>query len=594
MATLFKEVSYNLQALIQNIDLGIIGLPDIQRPFVWKDTKVRDLFDSMYKGYPVGYLLFWANGHEDSHKTIGADKKQKTPSILIVDGQQRLTSLYAVIKGVDVIRNNYRKEKIIISFKPLEEKFEIPDAATLKSPEYIHNISQLWNPNLDMFDFVGNFINKLRETREITPEDKNKIQNAITRLKSLEAYPFSSLELNAAIDEEQVADVFVRINSEGKKLNMADFILTLMSVFWDEGRKDLEDFCGLARIPAKDSPSPFNYIIEPEPDQMLRASVGLGFRRARLQYVYSILRGKDLDTGKFSPDRRDAQFEKLKLSQKHVLDIQNWHEFLKAMKQAGYAKSDFISSKLAVIYAYTLFLIGRVDFKVDLFELRNLIARWFYMISLTGRYTSSPETQMEMDLAKIRNISTADEFVKTINDIIDNTLTNDFWSINLPDDLAKSAAISKSLFAYYAALKVIGAKGLFSNMLVGDLLQEGMRSKKSPLEKHHLFPKKYLNKIGIDDQTQTNQIANYALVEWGDNIKISDTAPAEYLPTYKARFTNEQYTQMCYWHALPENWETLEYNHFLVQRRKLMAAIIKDAFRILANKTQVKALEIEQ
>jgi hypothetical protein len=543
----------------------------------------------MYKGYPVGYLLFWANGHEDAHKTIGADKKQKSPSVLIVDGQQRLTSLYAVIKGMNIIRNNYKKEQIVISFKPLEEKFEIPDAAKLRDPEYVHNISKLWDPNLDMFDFVNDFINKLRETREITPGDKKKIQNAITRLKSLESYPFSSLELNAAIDEEQVADVFVRINSEGKKLNMADFILTLMSVFWDEGRKNLENFCAMARVPAKNISSPFNYIIEPEPDQMLRAAVGLGFRRARLQYVYSILRGKDLETGKFSSERRDAQFETLKSAQKQVLNIQNWHEFLKALKLAGYTKSDYISSKLAVIYAYTLFLIGHVHFKVNPFDLRNLIARWFFMITLTGRYTSSPETQMEMDLAKIRNLSDASDFINTINEIITTTLTNDFWNINLPGDLAKSSSFSKSLFAYYAALKIINAKGLFSKMLVGDLLQEGMRSKKSPLEKHHLFPRKYLNRIGITEQTQTNQIANYALVEWGDNIKISDTAPADYLPAYKARFSDEQYREMCYWHALPENWEVLEYACFLEKRRKLMAKVIKDAFETLSVQNLVES-----
>lgn len=586
MATLFKEVSYNLQTLIQNIDMGIIGLPDIQRQFVWKDTKVRDLFDSMYKGYPVGYLLFWANGLEDSHKTIGADKKQKTPSILIVDGQQRLTSLYAVIKGVDIIRNNYKKEKIVISFKPLDERFEIPDAASQKSPEYLQNISDLWNPDLDMFDYVNRFIEKLRETREINSEDKIKIQNSITRLKSLEAYPFSSLELNAAIEEEQVADVFVRINSEGKKLNMADFILTLMSVFWDEGRKNLEEFCRLARIPAKDAPSPFNYIIEPEPDQMLRVAVGLGFRRARLKYVYSILRGKDLETEKFSIERRDEQFKILKKSQAQVLDILNWHEFLKALKLAGYVKTDYISSKLSVIYAYTLFLIGRVDFNVDLYELKNLIARWFYMITLTGRYTGSAETQMEMDLAKIRNISTAKEFIDTINEIIGTTLTNDFWNINLPGDLSKSSSYSKSLFAYYAALKILGAKGLFSKSLVGDLLQEGMRSNKSALEKHHIFPKEYLKKMGTTEQTEINQIANYALVEWDDNIKISDTAPAEYLPKYKARFTEDEYKQMCYWHALSENWENLTYPDFLVKRRILMANIIKDAFLSLAKKEE--------
>ncbi|MEZ7500805.1 DUF262 domain-containing protein [Flavobacterium sp. Arc3] len=144
MATLFKEVNYNLQTLIQQIDMGVIGLPDIQRPFVWKDTKVRELFDSMYKGYPVGYFLFWANAFQEGTKNIGTVAKQKASSLLIVDGQQRLTSLFAVLKGVQVIRENYSKEQIVISFKPLEDKFEVPDAATRKSPEYLQNVSVLW------------------------------------------------------------------------------------------------------------------------------------------------------------------------------------------------------------------------------------------------------------------------------------------------------------------------------------------------------------------------------------------------------------------------------------------------------------------
>ena len=97
--TLFKEVSYSLSKLIADIDIGEIGLPEIQRPFVWTNKKIRDLFDSMYKGFPVGYLLFWSNGVGDDHRQIGTGKKQRVPRLLIVDGQQRLTSLYAVLKG---------------------------------------------------------------------------------------------------------------------------------------------------------------------------------------------------------------------------------------------------------------------------------------------------------------------------------------------------------------------------------------------------------------------------------------------------------------------------------------------------------------
>ncbi len=578
MATLFKEVSYNLATLIQQIDMGIIGLPDIQRPFVWPDTKVRDLFDSMYKGYPVGYFLFWANANVEHTKGIGTSAKQKHPNLLIVDGQQRLTSLYAVIKAQEIIRENYTKATIVIAFNPMEAKFEIPDASIRKNPRYFQNISQIWQPNINIIKVINEFLQNLKKSVELTDEEEENIQNAFMQLKNLESYPFSALELSTNITEEQVADVFVRINSQGKTLNQADFILTLMSVFWEEGRKDLEEFCRLCRLPSKDSASPFNYLIDPNPDQMLRVSVGLAFRRARLQYVYSILRGKDLETGNFSTERRDNQFELLKLAQVKSLNIQNWHEFIKAVKQAGFARQDYISSKNNLLYAYIFFLIGREDFKMDLYELKKLIGKWFFMSSITGRYTGSPETVMEMDLARLRGLSTADEFQKVLDDIIVSQLTNDFWDITLPMDLSTSSSTSPSLYAYYAALYVLGANGLFSKLKVLDLLQEGLRSKKSALERHHLFPKAWLQRNGVTEQRETNQIANFALVEWSDNISISDTAPVDYLPEYLNRLSVEEKQKMYYWHALSENWEQMKFDDFLVERRKRIAQVVKDAY----------------
>lgn len=578
MATLFKEVSYNLATLIQQIDIGIIGLPDIQRPFVWPDTKVRDLFDSMYKGYPVGYFLFWANANVEHTKGIGTSIKQKHPNLLIVDGQQRLTSLYAVIKAQEIIRENYTKATIVIAFNPLEAKFEIPDASIRKNPRYFQNISQIWQPNINIIKLINEFLQNLKKTVELTDNEEENIQNAFMQLKNLESYPFSALELSTNITEEQVADVFVRINSQGKTLNQADFILTLMSVFWEEGRKELEEFCRLCRLPSKDAASPFNYLIDPDPDQMLRTSVGLAFRRARLQYVYSILRGKDLDTGIFSADRRDNQFELLKVAQTKSLNIVNWHEFIKAVKQAGFARQDYISSKNNLLFAYIFFLIGREDFKMDLYALKKLIGKWFFMSSITGRYTGSQETAMEIDLARLRGLTTADEFQNVLNDIIASQLTPEFWDITLPMDLSTSSSTSPSLYAYYAALYVLGANGLFSKLKVSDLLQEGLRSKKSALERHHLFPKAWLHKIGVTEQRETNQIANFALVEWSDNISISDKSPTDYLPAYLSRLSEDEKNKMYYWHALPENWEQMKYEDFLVERRKRIAQVVKDAY----------------
>jgi uncharacterized protein with ParB-like and HNH nuclease domain len=143
---LFKKVDYSLKKLIEDIHMGEIGLGDIQRPFVWPRSKVRDLFDSMYRGFPIGYLLLWENGYSGEHRTIGATQKQKVPRLLIVDGQQRLTSLYAVTKAIPIITKELRSEMIRIAFNPLQEKFEVANPATEKDPEWINDISLLWKP----------------------------------------------------------------------------------------------------------------------------------------------------------------------------------------------------------------------------------------------------------------------------------------------------------------------------------------------------------------------------------------------------------------------------------------------------------------
>jgi hypothetical protein len=578
MTTLFKEVNYSLNKLIADIEMGEIGLPEIQRPFVWPNTKVRDLFDSMYKGFPVGYLLFWANGVGNGHRQIGTNAKQKVPRLLIVDGQQRLTSLFAVLKRLPVVRSDYTKNQIQIAFRPKDQKFEVADAAIMRDPEYISNISDLWAGDLSRNRFVRQFITRLDEYRPLSEDEEDHLIEAIDRLYDLQNYPFTALELSSTVDEEQVADVFVRINSQGVTLNQADFILTLMSVFWDQGRADLEKFCREARQPVTNQASPFNYFIRPDPDQLLRVNVGLGFRRARLRHVYSILRGKDLETETFSEEQRETQFAVLQEAQGYVLHLQNWHEFLKCLMRAGYRSEKMITSQTALLYSYVFFLIGKKDFHVDHYTLRDLVARWFFMVSMTGRYTGSPETVMEQDLARLRGLSTADEFVQTLDRVIEAALTEDFWNITLPENLATSSARSPSLFAYYAALNLLDARVLFSQMKVNELMDPAIRSRKASIERHHLFPKAYLQKIGYDSTRDRNQIANYALVEWSDNIEIKDTPPSAYYLDYAARFSPDELRRMLYWHALAENWAEMDYEMFLEDRRKRIAQVIKDGF----------------
>jgi len=579
--TVFTKVDYDLDTLINYIGVGDIGLPHIQRPFVWKNAKVRDLFDSMYKGYPVGYLLFWQNGLTADERAIGTNTKQKPPKLVIVDGQQRLTSLYAVVKGISVFRENYESEKICIAFNPLEEKFEVADAAIQRDTAYIPDISILWNKDTDLFEFVDEYLLKLRTSRDFSNEEEKKIKKAVIKLKNLLSFPFTTLELSADISEENVSDVFIRINSKGTPLNQSDFILTLMSVFWDEGRMELERFCRASKKTLKNKPSPFNYFIEPDPAQLLRVIVGVAFKRARFHYVYLILRGKDLETEKFSNELRTKQFEILKKAQERVLNLQYWQDFMNCIRKAGFRSGKMISSQNNLLFSYVLYLIGRTEYQIDEFRLRHVIARWFFMSSLTGRFTGSPETAMEFDLARFRTLEDGDQYLKILERECDIMLTNDFWSLSLPNSLATSSPRSPSLFAYYAALVLLDARVLFSRLKVSDLLDPSIHANRSLTERHHLFPKDYLKTINIISTRETNQIANYALVEWGDNTKISNQSPVDYLPELKDRFGKDELSQMYYWHALPESWECLNYQEFLEKRRDLMAKVIKEGYQTL-------------
>ncbi len=589
--TIFKKVDYNLKGLVSNIALGQIGLPDIQRPFVWRNVKVRDLFDSIYRGYPVGYLLFWETSPESlraaNPRGIGTDEKQLPPQLMVVDGQQRLTSLYSVMAGIPVVRANYEEERIRIAFNPMEEKFEVTSAAIERDRVYIPDISRVWSEDTDIFELVDDYLAELESVRHVSDDERRGIRKSIRNLSNLGSFPLTALQLAADTSEEAVAEVFVRINSQGKTLNQADFILTLMSVFWDEGRTELEKFCRDSLTPSRKGPSPFNHFIEPSPDQLLRVCVGLAFKRARLQHVYSILRGKNLETEQFSEQHRIEQFDVLKRAQKQALSLQHWHDFMKCIREAGFRSSRMIRSQNNLLFCYILYLIGRTEHRVEEFTLRRVIAQWFFMSVVTRRYSGSPESAMESDLAILRGVTEADDFVARLQRICSITLTDDFWKVTLPNELANSSTASPSLSVYEAAQVLLNVPALFSNSRIGDLLDPAIQANKSAVERHHLYPRGYLATLNITAARDRNQIANLAYMEWLDNTKASDQAPVEYLPALKERFSEAELSKMYRYHALPQDWEQIEYQNFLERRRELMAEVIHKGYRKLTERETV-------
>ena len=573
---LFSTKQYSLQKILLELEDGELGLPDLQRPFKWKSVKVRDLFDSMYNGFPVGTLLLWKNSEETKTRQIGTNKKQNKIETTILDGQQRLTSLYSVMKRKEVIDEKFMPKRILVAFHPLEQRFEVPDSSIDRNPEWISDISSIWETS-SLVDMINQFVENLTKSREITKNEKEKIQNNITRLYNLINYDFTLFELNSKVNGEYAANIFERLNNRGTRLNQPDFILTIMSVFWPSGRDAIREFSRNCILPPKKGPRPFNAIMEPLPPQIVRVISGLAFRRAKLKFVFSILNGKNLETGEVTSDEREKQFSIFSKAQKNVLDIETWNEFMKILLFTGFKSKKMMTSDNTVLYCYVMFLIGKIDFKIPHDELRKIISKWFFMSSLRGRYTSSPESAMERDLTKLRKIKTSSEFQNLLEQIISDELTEDYWNITLPNNLDTSSPRSPSFFAYQASLVLLDAKVLFSELKVSELLDPSWSGKKSTLEMHHLFPKNYLKSKGLTDNKEINKIANFAHIEWPDNLDISDESPEIYMKTYSSKITGD----MMNWHALPENWQKMKYGEFLDKRRKLIAKIIRDGFEIL-------------
>ena len=600
MSAKFGHHPWTVGELVSGIDKGSVRLPDIQRPFVWPNAKVRDLIDSMYRGYPVGELMFWANQDVTHARAIGDGAKTQDASMQVVDGQQRLTSLYAVVKGLKVWREDYSRERIALTFNPLTGRFEVPSPIFLRSAEWIPDITAVF---ADQIQARRDYLGRLKGDQKHTVDDEleRNVEQAIQRLAHLLDYAFQVVQIKEDVKRETVADIFVRINSEGVSLSAADFILTWLSVFWEQGRGELERWARNSRFsPAVvterlEEPTtwtPQNPFMTFDPGQILRVSVAVGLRRAKLADAYNFLRGRDPRSREIDAGKREAALGELKAGHAHAVRPIHWDEFLKVLERAGFRTREMITSKNTILYSYALWIIGRVDFGVPVDELREVMGRWFFMSQITGRYTNSPETRMQEDLNRLDGVTTdAASFIAALTSQIDAAVPDDWWRVTLIDQLHTSSASAPAFVAYIAALNILDADVLLATSKVKDWLTP--RPTVKGIEKHHLFPRDYLkNVLGLHDNRKINQVANFALVEWSDNITISSQPPSEYWPREVAakaideprRRSQEQ------WHALPQDWTELGYDRFLADRRRLMANVIHEGFKRLTDPNYVPDL----
>lgn len=599
MSAIFKTVSWQVDQLVSGVQQGSISLPDLQRPFVWPASKVRDLFDSMYRGYPVGTLMFWDVPEQDSTRSISGSTAI-SPTHQIVDGQQRLTSLYAAMKGLAVQDDNYHQKSIKIAFHPFTERFEVATAATARSAEWINDISAVFRAP---YDTQEDFFDRLTDVgRELGRDEKRRLVAVFGALESLRQYRFEVVHIQKEVDKRLVADIFVRINSEGMNLKAYDYILTWLSVFWPEGREQIEEFARASRMsPERASEiyeqrvdwTPKNHYMDVETGHIVRAMVAVGQNRAKLIDAYANLQAKDRATGQVDSEKQERELEKLRQALPIVTNKVNWTEFIRSIQIAGFRSHAGITSNMNVVASYVLFLLGRTRYGVELTRLRTLIARWFFMSQLSGRYTGSSESQIQKDLDMFAEIQhgDADGFARLVDRTIGITLTSDFWEYVVPQSLVSSSyKLSPVYQCYLAALNLLDADMFMLRMKVREWMDPSLPSVKG-LEGHHLVPRNYQESVlDITDTKRINQVANFAPTDWHTNLLISDRAPADYWPELvrvrDGEVDREWMAKQCYWHALPEQWHLLSYDEFLEQRRKLIATVTRDAFERLAGNVQ--------
>lgn len=583
---LFERVDRKVGNLLDDVINGRIGLPDLQRPFVWADAKVRNLFDSMMKGFPIGYVMLWASPTDyTSTKSIGVGEKEfKRPDDLVIDGQQRLTSLLAAITGIEVLDKNFKPRKIRISYDPLEKDFQVWTQAFERSYKYIADISDVFkaHDNLEISKFRRNVVNKMNEGRaknelpELTEEEQDRIEDNINALLGLRNYTIPTLRILSKADEEDVAEIFRRVNSGGQNLNENNFIETLLAVYDNEIHDKIKKFCSDSRVPAKNTS--YNQIIDVDPSHIIRVAIAYGFHRARMRYGYKLLRGDDLDAGTTSVETREKNMQIFRDALDRVINLNDWHAFINLFSEAGYLGKDLVRSNYVVVYSYVFYLMGKYEYNVSPLVLRHAIIRWIFMSTITSFYSSSPETTVERQMADLRNIHNGEDFVSYLDDMVKLRMNDTYFSVELVKDLISSSASSPLWFGYIASINVLGTPMLFSNTPQSKYWLIGADGNKKSIDKHHIFPKHYLEKIGITSDRDRNQLANFTYLDYNTNIDISDDEPALYIERYKSKLGEEDYAKHLTDNAIPMGFEHLDYFEFLDERRKLMASIIKKAY----------------
>ena len=428
----------SVAVLLGWIESDNIAIPEMQRPFVWSSKKVRDLMDSLYQGFPVGYLITWQSQAVPVKGGGNAGFQQ-----ILIDGQQRTTALRAAVAGEPVINKKFQKKRIIISFNPQTESFETATPVIAKQPEWIYDIHEFLDSE-DSFSALDDYMQKNPDA------DRSAVGKALQKLLGIKNAQIGIISLSDELDIETVTEIFIRINSKGVPLSSSDFVMSKVSAQGEQGRtlrKAIDYFAHLSVNPQAYDELVFDEeftqtsfwstmkwlkddtedLYDPSYVDIIRVASMVAFRRGRISHVVRELSGLDPETRQFYPERIPVAFDKFEEALQLLMKEYNFKKFLTIVKSAGFVDRRLFSSVNAVNFAYALFLIMRSEGATDS-EVNSVVRRWLVMAFLTGRASGSFETAFERDLDRIDRQGAA----KTLAEIEESELTDAFWQFSLP------------------------------------------------------------------------------------------------------------------------------------------------------------------
>ena len=593
----YSVTPHPIETILTWVKSGEIAIPEIQRPFVWEAIKVRNLLDSLYQGYPVGYLIAWRN------PTVKL--KDGTPSAgkrILIDGQQRVTALMAALLGREVLTKHYETHRICIAFHPQEERFEVANPAIRKDVAWVEDVANVFSPDASLMELTDVY------TAKNPSADRWRVSRVLDKLRKIINNHVGVIELADDLDIETVTEIFIRVNSAGTELSQADFAMSKIAVNETYGgnllRKAIDYFCHLAvapeflpRIEKGDrafAASEFlphmrwlkdvnDDIYDPTYTDMLRVAFTSEFGRGKLQDLVALLSGRNFETKQFEEVIAEESFGHLKKGILAFINKTHFDRITMILRSAGFVTSGLIGGRNAVNFSYIIYLRGRAE-KMPADNLERLVRRWYAMAILRGRYAGSPETAFDTDIRQIE----ARGLAPYADSIIGNELPASFWTGMLPQLMDTSSSNSPYFLAYQAAQVKLGDKGFLSrDITVRDLLMN--RS-----DRHHVYPKQYLKEQGLP-RGRYNQIANFVLAQSEINIAIKDKPPEQYFrevadqcnggkKKYGGITSADDLRANLRAHCLPESLldgEIPAYDDFLEERRKLMAQKIKTWFEAL-------------